>query len=731
MIQFDEKRRMFHLQTPNSSYIMRLYGEYILEHTYWGKRVDSLEGVAGFTGEDISFAPYNAEYLNREDLQKVSTDTYPQEYGFFGSADLRKPSFHAQYADGSRITKMRYVSHVIYPGKPKLDGLPATYVESETEADTLELRMQDDLTGLTLLYRYTAYNHCDAICRNVEVMNQGSQVVDLKAVMSCSIDFDRDDFDFVDLTGAWCRERHVDRRHLHSGTTKIESRRGASSHHHSPFFALTSPNADECSGDVYGFNLVYSGNFEAGVEVDTIGSTRAFMGINSFDFNWRLEPGEVFTAPEAVMVYSANGLGEMSRTYHRLYRKRLARGKWRDLERPVLINNWEATYFDFDEEKLLTLAECAKKADIEMLVLDDGWFGTRDTDTCALGDWYVNPRKLPGGISGLAQKVNDIGLKFGLWFEPEAISQDSDLYRAHPDWCLQVAGRGRSEGRHELLLDLSREDVQTFVIDTMTAHLNSANIEYIKWDMNRHMTCVGSAKLPPERQAEVYHRYMLGLYRVLETVTTAFPDVLFEGCSGGGGRFDAGQMHYFNQYWASDDTDAIERMYIQYGTSLVMPACFTSAHVSAVPNHQMHRTTSLKTRGYVAMNGQFGYELDITKLSDTELREIAEQIREYKRVREIIHQGNLYRTLSPFEGNHAGFVYVTEDQRKAVLFHFTIMAKQSKLAWRIKLQGLDPNKNYRLSGTEDVYNGGVLMHYGIYVHHNKDAESDMFVFEEA
>ncbi len=730
MITFDEKRKMFHLQTPNSSYIVRLYGEYILEHTYWGKRVDSLTGVAGFTGEDISFAPYNAEYLRRENVQAVSTDTYPQDYSFFGSADLRKPAFHAQYADGSRITKMQYVSHVIYPGKPKLDGLPSTYVESAEEADTLQIKVHDELTGLTLIYRYTAYTGFDAICRNVEVINEGCQVIDLKAVMSCNVDFDRDDFDFLDLTGAWCRERHVDRRKLHSGTTKIESRRGASSHHHSPFFALLSPNADENAGDVYGFSLVYSGNFEAGVEVDTIGTTRTFMGINSFDFNWRLEPGEAFTAPEAVLVYSARGLGGMSRTYHSLYRKRLARGKWRDMERPVLINNWEATYFDFNEEKILELAACAKKAGIEMLVLDDGWFGTRDTDTCALGDWYVNPRKLPGGICALARKVNAIGLKFGLWFEPEAISPDSDLYRAHPDWCLHVEGRGCSEGRHELLLDLSREDVQSFVTDMITGHLRAANIAYVKWDMNRSMSCVGSAKLPPERQAEVYHRYILGLYKILETVTAAFPDVLFEGCSGGGGRFDAGQMHYFNQYWVSDDTDAVERMYIQHGTSMVMPACFMSAHVSAVPNHQVHRTTSLKTRGYVAMNGQFGYELDITKMTDDELQEIKAQIQEYKTVRQIIHQGDLYRTLSPFAGNHAGWVYVTEDKRRAVLFHFTVMTKQSKLAWRVRLQGLDPAGNYRLRGTERIYSGAVLMNYGIYVHHHRDAESDMFVFEE-
>ncbi len=729
MISYDKKTKVFHLSTPNTSYIMQLYGSNVLAHIYWGKKLTNICGIENKLPFSPGFSAIDYEYLKQTDVKAISTEILPQEYSFFGSCDMRKPAFHAEYEDGSRITKLQYVSHQIFSGKPKLNGLPATYVEQDEEADTLEILMHDNLTGLSFLYRYTVFRDYDAICRNIEVINEDSQTVNLKSVMSCHVDFMRADFDFINLSGAWARERHIERRSLHSGTTKIESRRGSSSHHNSPFFALADRNADETNGQAYGFSLVYSGNFEAGAEVDTYGQTRAFMGINSFDFNWRLEAGERFTAPEVVMVYSANGLGEMSRTYHKLYRKRLARGKWRDLERPVLINNWEGTYFDFNEEKILNIAKCAKKAGIEMLVLDDGWFGKRNNDDCSLGDWYVNTEKLPAGIKGLAEKVNALGMKFGLWFEPEMISVDSDLYRAHPDWCLHVERRGRSECRNQLILDMSRKDVQDYVIAVLTEHLSTAPISYVKWDYNRNMTCVGSASLPANRQSEVCHRYILGLYRVLEHITSAFPDVLFEGCSGGGGRFDAGQMHYFHQYWTSDDTDAIERLYIQHGTSLVMPSAFMGAHVSAVPNHQVWRTTSFKMRGHVAMNGQFGYELDVTKMTDEELSQIALQIEEYKSIRNIVHNGNLYRLQSPFECNQTCWIYVSDDKKTAVMFFFTITTKASLLPALVKTAGLDESKRYKLRATGEIYSGAVLNNHGIFIQHFEDAESDMFIFD--
>lgn len=727
MIIFDNDKRIFYLQTPNTSYIIGLKDDYLVSHIYYGKRINSFDGIDVLAARSASFAVIDRCYEDKG--IGLSTDVYPQDYSFFGSCDLRKPAFHAQYEDGSRITKMTYVSHKVFGGKPKLNGLPSTYTENDSEADTLEITMRDSLTGLILVYRYTVYNTCDAITRSITVKNDGNGVVNLKSVLSFSIDFERADFDFINLSGAWARERHIERRPLGSGCTKIESRRGSSSHHQSPFFALCDKNADEERGGVYGFSLVYSGNFEAGAEVDTYGQTRAFMGINSFDFNWRLEPGEEFNAPEAVMVYSDSGFGKMSRNFHKLYKNRLARGKFKDAPRPVLINNWEATYFDFDEDKIVSIAETAQKAGIEMLVLDDGWFGKRNDDTTSLGDWYVDKEKLPNGIEGLAKRVTALGMKFGLWFEPEMISPDSDLYRAHPDWCLHVKNRESGLGRHQLILDLSRADVCDYIVSFMTDILKSAPISYVKWDMNRNMSCVGSAVLEPERQPEVYHRYMLGLYGVLERIMSTFPDVLFEGCSGGGGRFDAGMMHYFNQYWTSDDSDATERMYIQYGTSMVMPSAFMAAHVSAVPNHQVNRTTPLETRGYVAMGGQLGYELDVTKMSDDELGEVKRQIEEYKSVRDIVHNGELYRTISPFETNNCSWVYAKEDKSAAVLFFFTIANSPSRLPKRVTFRGLDPDGAYKLRGDDKVYSGDVLMNYGTEIQHGRDCDGTMLVAE--
>lgn len=727
MITFDEKKHIFHITTPCSSYVIRLNGEYIAEHLYYGKKLSNLTGLSDY---DDTFVPAFSAIDDEYREQRVSTDFVLQEYAFYGSCDLRKPSFHAVYEDGSRITKMKFASYTIYAGKPKLSGLPATYIKDDDEAETLELLFKDDLTGLELTYVYTAFSQFDAITRNIKVRNTGKTKINIKEIMSCNIDFSRDDFDFIHLPGAWCRERHIERQSIISGRTHIESRRGSSSHHHSPFFALAEKAATETQGEVYGFSLVYSGNFEAGVEVDSYGNTRAYMGINSFDFNWLLEKGEEFTTPEVVMVYSGNGIGEMSRTYHKLYRTRLARGKYKDKERPVLINNWEATYMNFTEEKIIDIAKAAAKAGIEMLVLDDGWFGKRNDSTSSLGDWFPHKEKLPDGVSGLAKKVNELGLKFGLWFEPEMVSPDSDLYRAHPDWCLHVDGRSKSRCRNQLMLDLSRKDVCDYIVDSVCKNLESAPISYVKWDMNRNMSEIGSANLPPERQAEVAHRYVLGLYNILERIMQSFPDVLFEGCSGGGGRFDAGMMYYFDQYWTSDDSDAVERMYIQHGTSLVMPTAFMSAHVSAVPNHQVGRVTSFETRGSIASCGQFGYELDVTKMTEEELNQIKMQIERYKQIRDIIHNGNMYRIMSPFDGEQCVWQFVSEDKKKTVVCCGSINAKAEQRSKAIKLCGLNSQSTYKLLGADKVYSGSVLMNYGMLSKPQNDFSAELFVFEE-
>ncbi len=729
-ITFDSNKKIFHLQTPNTSYIFMLKGDYVLAHLYYGKRIDDISGIENTININIcsGFSALNYEYY--ENGENISTDVLPQEYAFYGSCDLRKPSFHAQYADGSRITKMKYVSHKIFDSKPKLEGLPSTYTEADSEAQTLEIEMKDELTGLVLVYRYSVFSQFDAITRSVTAKNEGEQSLNIKSILSCNVDFSDNDFDFIHLHGAWAIERHIQRVPVMNSGINIQSRRGSSSHNQSPFFALARKNTNEEQGEVYGFSFVYSGNFEAGVEVDSKNFTRAYMGINSFDFNWLLEPNQTFTAPEVVMVYSSEGIGTMSRTYHKLYRTRLARGKYRDIERPVLINNWEATYFNFNEDKIVEIAKTAKQAGIELMVLDDGWFGKRDNDTTSLGDWFVDKNKLPNGIDGLAKRVTELGMQFGLWFEPEMVSPISELYEAHPDWCLHVNGRGRSQGRQQLILDLSRDDVCDYIISFMSDALENAPISYIKWDMNRNMTEIGSALLPPERQAETAHRYMLGLYRILETLTQKFPDVLFEGCSGGGGRFDAGMMYYFSQYWTSDDSDAIERLYIQEGTSLVMPSMFMGAHVSAVPNHQVGRITPLQTRGIVAMCGQFGYELDITKMPDEELSEIAEQVKYYKSVREVIHKGDMYRLVSPFGNNHTAWEFISEDGNTVILVSVIIKAVPAKDPYTVKLSGLSGNSIYKLRDTDNEFSGNVLMNCGIITNHKEDFSSQVMIFDK-
>ena len=517
----------------------------------------------------------------------------------------------------------------------------------------------------------------------------------------------------IHLSGSWARERHIVKKSVTHGCQSIESRRGASGHCENPFFALLRPDATEDIGEVYGFSLIYSGNFYAGVDVDQYDTARISMGINPFDFGWKLSPHTSFVTPEAVMVYSSHGLHDMSATFHRLYRTRLARGKYRDAVRPVLINNWEATYFDFNEEKLLHIAKDAAALGMEMFVLDDGWFGKRNDDTTSLGDWHVNEAKLPHGLNYLSEKINDLGMGFGLWFEPEMISEKSDLYKAHPDWCIHVNGRNKSLARNQYILDYSRKDVREAIILMLSNILKSAKISYVKWDMNRNMTEIGSALLPADQQMETMHRYILGVYEVMDTITSRFPDVLFESCSGGGGRFDPGILYYMPQNWTSDDTDGVERLKIQYGTSLVYPASAMTCHVSAVPNHQTGRVPGLSFRGDVAMAGNFGYELDVTKLSEEEKEQIKTQIATYKEIRNTIQYGEFYRLLSPFEGNFTSFLFVNEEKTEAVLFFYQVLTVPNSPFATLKLTGLDPAKEYELIELGKTVSGEQLMHFGL------------------
>lgn len=711
-ITFDEREKVFHLTTKNTSYIMKVAKEKYLSHVYWGRKIKTPDMENAQLNRFISF-----DAVPDTKDRGYSLDFVCQEYPVGCGTDYRIPAVQAVFSDGSRAVELIYDSYKITSGKPKLKGLPATYIEDASEADTLEIVLTDTLKSMKVVLMYTAYNEIDAITRSVRIINESSEQILLEKVMSASVDYETSDYDFVELSGAWGRERHIERNRLRSGIQSIESRRGASSHQLNPFFALASKNANEEYGEVYGFNLVYSGNFTAGVEVDQIFKARAYIGMNDYDFSWLLESGESFQAPEAVMVYSSHGFGEMSRVYHRLYRKRLVRGKYRDAVRPILANNWEATYFDFNEEKILELAKTASELGIELLVLDDGWFGKRNSDNCSLGDWYVNKEKLPDGIGGLAEKVKEYGILFGLWFEPEMVSPDSDLYRAHPDWCIHIPGRERTECRNQLTLDLSKEDVCEYIIKTVSQVLDEAEIGYVKWDMNRHMSELGSAGLPSERQKEMPHRYMLGLYHVMEEIVSKHPDVLFESCSGGGGRFDPGMLYYMPQTWTSDDTDAVERLYIQYGTSLVYPVSAMGCHVSAVPNHQAHRMTSLSMRGDVAMSGNFGYELDLAAFTEEEKDEVRMQIKQYKDLRTFIQSGDMYRLQSPFEGNTTAWQFISEDGKDIFAAYFRILCEVNGGISRMKFTALEADAVYELLGVNGGkrYSGDELMNIGLTV----------------
>lgn len=691
-IYVDELQGLFHLQSKGTSYVIRIVEGYPL-HVYWGAQLRHDDGLVDALEirERSSFSPNPLN--SRPDF---SLDAVPQEYPQYGTSDFRDPAYQAELADGSRITELKYRGYKITPGKPALEGLPAVYTESEEEASTLALELADEYSGLKVTLLYTVFAGHGAITRSVRFEHQGESPLRLERALSASVDFADSRYQALYLSGAWVRERHVQRRDLAPGAVRLESRRGSSSHQLNPFLAILRPEADEHQGEVYGFSLVYSGSFAAEAEVEQFGQTRVSIGINPFDFSWLLEPGQSFQTPEAVLVYSNEGIGGMSRTYHRLYRTRLCRGTHRDRERPILVNNWEATYFNFDADKIEAIAKEAGPLGIELFVLDDGWFGKRDRDNSSLGDWFEDRRKLPGGLADLAERVNNKGLTFGLWVEPEMVSPDSELYRNHPDWCLHASGRRRTEGRNQLILDLSRPEVCDYLYETLSAVFASAPVSYVKWDMNRNMTEIASASATAERQKETAHRYMLGLYGLLERLTSRFPDILFESCSGGGGRFDPGMLYYMPQTWTSDDTDAVERLAIQYGTSIVYPASSMGAHVSAVPNHQVHRSTSLAMRGDVAMSGNFGYELDLTRFTDEEKKLAALQIAQYKEIRSLVQQGDMYRLRSPFEGTDTAWMFVSEDKTEAFLAYFRVLAEPNGPIRKLQLKGLDPELDYTL-----------------------------------
>ena len=700
MITFDREKRVFHLYNAQVSCVLCIRtdddGCDELLQTYWGAPVSD-------PGSTLFLADLR-EGASFDSLRQVLPYACPTA----GRGDYRPTLVRARNAAGSRCTELFYVSHRIVDGKPALAGLPATYTESDAEAQTLFITLRDALTGLEAEMAYTIFADLPVIATSVSYRNAGAEALLLENAGSLALTLPGR-YDMLHLNGAWARERAVERVAPARLTRTISSARGASGHQHNPFAALLAPGADEFGGECYGVNLIYSGDFDISVDENAYESTRLVAGLNPATFEWRLEPGATFQAPEAVCAYSCQGLNAMSQALHTLYRTRLCRGTWRDKERPVLINNWEATYFNFDHEKIMRIARTAADLGVELFVLDDGWFGHRDMDNCSLGDWVVDRRKLPGGLDALARDINALGMRFGLWFEPEMVSPDSDLYRAHPDWCLHAKDRRRTQSRHQLILDMSRTDVQDYVIEAVSSVLRSTPISYVKWDMNRNFKEFGSDLLLDGREGEVSHRYMLGLYRVLEAITASFPEVLFESCSGGGGRFDAGMLYYMPQTWTSDDTDAVERLAIQYGTSLCYPTSTMGAHVSAVPNHQVRRMTSMRMRGDVALGGNFGYELDLSSLSEEDLAEIRRQIAQVKSIRRTTQQGVFTRLLSPFDGNITAWQFA--DDKRVILCAYRVLAKPNAAPVRVRLAQV-PEGTYKApDGT--LISSDALMHAGI------------------
>ncbi len=719
-IQFNEQTRTFHLFNDSISYIMTVLPNHHMGQLYFGRRIHHRDDFSYL----LEMSPRPMTSCLFEGDRSFSLEHTKQEYGVYGTTDYRRPAVEVLQKNGSRLSDFCYQSHTVTAGKPRLEGLPATYTEEDHEAETLTLRLEDPVTGVVLKLLYTIFEKGGILARSARLENQGREEVHLTTAMSLCLDLPDCDYEWLQFSGAWARERHLKVRRLEQGIQAVESLRGNSSHQHNPFIVLKRPCADEFQGEVMGFSLVYSGNFLAQAEVDTHDTTRVLLGISPMGFDWKLEPGESFQTPEAVTVYSDKGLNGMSQTFHRLYRKRLARGCWRDRPRPILINNWEATYFDFTEDRLVEIAAKAKESGVELFVLDDGWFGKRSSDHAGLGDWVANPRRLAGGITGLARRIEDMGMKFGLWFEPEMVNKDSDLYRAHPDWILETPGRSASHGRNQYVLDFSRKEVVDCIYGMMAKILEEAKVSYIKWDMNRSITECYSRALPADRQGEVFHRYILGVYDLYERLTSRFPQVLFESCASGGGRFDPGILYYAPQGWASDDSDAVERLKIQYGTSYCYPLSSIGSHVSVAPNHQVFRSTPLKTRANVACFGTFGYELDLNRLSPKEQDMVREQIAFMKEYRELLQFGTFYRLASPFEGNITCWMVVSEDQTQAVVGWYRVLSGVNMPYTRVRLQGLNPDFCYRNQETGALHYGDELMNLGLITSDGQSGQMD-------
>ncbi len=703
----------FKIDTENTTYSIKTVDFGFLMHEYYGGKITDTD--LGYiyprtTNRSYITVPYN-------DTENVFRPLeIGHEYAPFGGGDFRTAALRVKMGDGSRVADLRYHSHEILNTAATIPGMPCAAANGQDGIQTLVITLKDDATELYVKLYYVVFEKFDVIARHTEIINKTNEDIYLEKAASVQLDFLNSDYDFITLSGGWARERHIQRTAIHNGTQGFCARRGTTSHQSSAFFALCEKNTDENHGGVYGCHLVYSGNHRVEAEKGQYNELRIVAGINDESFCWRLRPQESFFTPQALLCYSENGLGGMSRQFHKFIVRHIFKEQWYNSRRPILINNWEATYFDFNEEKLESLANTAAKLGIEMLVMDDGWFGKRSSDKGDLGDWYPNTEKLPGGLVSLASKINAQGLKFGIWMEPEMISEDSDLYRAHPDWVLSVPGRGRSLGRNQYVLDIVNPQVRKYVINAVENVVSSANIEYLKWDMNRYLTEVFTQSLPKENQGEVYHRYVLALYEILDTLTTEFPNLLIEHCSGGGGRFDTGMLYYSPQIWTSDDTDAVERVKIQFGTSLGFPVTCMGSHVSASPNHQTHRETPFNVRADVAFCGTFGYELDITNLTDEERQMIMQQCEFYKENYNLINYGDFYR-VEYKENEFAAWCFASPDKKEILLFGVYIMQSPNDPDRFLRIPCADDGLRYCDADDNTTYFGDTLRKLGICLTH--------------
>jgi len=707
----DEKNKIFHLETQNTTYQMGVGAYDILQHLYYGKRIEheNMSYLIKTMDRGFSGNPYD-----ETEKRKLSVDLIPLEYSGAGIGDYRSIAIMTTASNGSRSIDLRYEGYEIIDGKPKLTELP--YVrENNSNVQTLKITLTDDLIKIKVDLYYSVFEDEDIITRSAKIKNQGQDTVDINKAASACMDLMYGRYDLIHFHGRHCMERQEERAKLDHSVTVVESRRGMSSHQNNPFVILCDHTAGENQGNCYGFMLMYSGNHRIEAEVDQTGSTRIVMGIHPEGFCWKLGEDESFQTPEVILTHTDKGLNALSRNYHNIIRNNVCPRQFRDVKRPILVNNWEATYFDFNTEKILRLAKTAKELGIEMLVLDDGWFGNRCDDSRGLGDWFVNEEKISGGINYLSEKIHDLDMKFGLWFEPEMISENSRLFEMHPDWAMCDPGRKPVLSRNQLVLDMSREDVQKYLFDSMSKIIEDSELDYIKWDFNRSLANVYSGNHSFDRQGEIAHRFMLGTYALLKKITERYPNVMIEGCAGGGGRFDAGMLFFSPQIWCSDDTDAIARLKIQKGTSYGYPVSTMGSHVSAVPNHQTGRITPMEVRGIVAMSGTFGYELDLEKLSEEEKDMIKKQIQDFHKYYWLIQKGEYYRLTDELsESYYSAWEFLSEDKSEALLNIVVSDVHANPEIPFVKLCGLDENAKYKIEGTEKIISGSALM-YGGYV----------------